>query len=162
MIVKVQTVLLTNSKWFFRMWLKKCTRIPLWWIWQRGKLLLFAAPLTVNLLRLLACGKGEGSSGGLEDWIMAVNGFWFGTEEASSVVTDRNDIRMDPRLGVKANKEGNLRTTLYIKAACLIFWKIYFIGVSELPRNEKKSVSLFLSPLFRECVLKPAVLGISP
>lgn len=48
---------------------------------------------------------------------MAVNGLWFGTEEASNVVTDRNDIRTDPRLDVKANKGGTLRTTLSIKAA---------------------------------------------
>lgn len=69
-----------------------CTSIPLWWISQRGRLWLLAAPHTVNLLRPLERELGGGGGGGLEVWFRAEIGLSFGTEEASEVVTAENDI----------------------------------------------------------------------
>lgn len=69
-----------------------CTSIPLWWISQRGRLWLLAAPHTVNLLRPLERELGGGGGGGLEVWFRAAIGLSFGTEEASEVVTAENDI----------------------------------------------------------------------
>lgn len=73
---------------------KCCTSIPLWWISQTGRFWLLAAPLTVNLLRPLEWEKG-GGGGRLEAWFRAAIGLWFGTEEASEVVFDENDIGID-------------------------------------------------------------------
>lgn len=54
---------------------------------QIGRLLLVAAPLTVNLLRPLERETGGGGGGGLEVWFKAEIGLWFGSEEASEAVT---------------------------------------------------------------------------
>lgn len=66
--------------------------------------MLLAAPETVNLLRPLLRVKGEGSGGGLKEWLMVAIMLSVGAEVPSRVVTDGNNIRKDPKLGIKTKK----------------------------------------------------------
>lgn len=56
-----------------------------------GRLSLLAAPVTVNLLRLLLLRRvGEDGGGGLKEWLMAARVLWLGAEVPSRAVADGN------------------------------------------------------------------------
>lgn len=65
--------------------------------------MLFAAAVRVNLLRPLEPDMGGGGGGGLEAWISALSGLWFGSEEASVGITVENEQTVlemeDPSIG---------------------------------------------------------------
>lgn len=59
--------------------------------------------MRVNLLRPLQSDMGVGGGGGLEAWIRALSGLWFGSEEASVgiPVENKRTVRemVDPSTG---------------------------------------------------------------